>query len=35
MKALYSSGNDNERSLAAWMERLGMATPHPHPDANE
>lgn len=25
MRALYASGNDNERALAAWMERLGMA----------
>ena len=25
MIALYSSGNENERSLAAWMARLGMA----------
>jgi transcriptional regulator len=25
MKAMYSSGNDNERELAAWMDRLGMA----------
>jgi transcriptional regulator len=35
MKALYSSGNDSERSLAAWMERLGMATPRSHPNVNE
>lgn len=27
--ALYSSGNDNERSLAAWMERLGMTPQRP------
>lgn len=26
MKAMYVSGNDNERALAAWMERLGMTT---------
>lgn len=25
MRALYASGDDNERALAAWMERLGMA----------
>ena len=25
MQAMYSAGNDNERSLAAWMERLGKA----------
>ncbi|MDO9166971.1 MAG: FMN-binding negative transcriptional regulator [Rhodoferax sp.] len=24
MRAMYASGNDNERALAAWMERLGM-----------
>lgn len=24
MRTLYASGNDNERALAAWMERLGM-----------
>lgn len=29
MQTLYASGNDNQRALAAWMERLGMvdATP--------
>ncbi len=25
MQTLYASGNDNERALATWMERLGMA----------
>lgn len=31
MQALYAVGNDNERALALWMERLGMvrATPLP------
>lgn len=31
MQALYAVGNDNERALALWMERLGMvlATPRP------
>ena len=31
MQAMYAVGNDNERALAAWMERLGMvlATPRP------
>ena len=24
MRTLYASGNDNQRALAAWMERLGM-----------
>lgn len=24
MKSIYASGNDNERALAAWMQRLGM-----------
>lgn len=24
MKALYAAGNENERALAAWMEKLGM-----------
>ena len=24
MRTMYASGNDNERALAAWMERLGM-----------
>lgn len=32
MQALYSSGNDNERALAAWMARLGMATQRPNGD---
>ena len=25
MKSIYLSGNDNERALALWMDRLGMA----------
>lgn len=25
MKAMYAAGNDNERGLAGWMDRLGMA----------
>ena len=25
MKAMYLSGNENERALAVWMQRLGMA----------
>jgi transcriptional regulator len=29
MSAVYSLGNDNERALAGWMERLGMAPPRP------
>ena len=29
MMAIYSSGNDDERALAAWMERLGMVPPRP------
>ena len=29
MQAMYSLGNDNERALAAWMERLGMVPPRP------
>ncbi|WP_296444301.1 FMN-binding negative transcriptional regulator [Rhodoferax sp. UBA5149] len=32
MKAMYASGNDNERSLASWMERLGMAPQRPTGD---
>jgi transcriptional regulator len=24
MKAMYSTGNDDQRELAAWMDRLGM-----------
>lgn len=32
MKTLYSSGNDNERALAAWMERLGMTPQRPYGD---
>ncbi|MEI6734763.1 MAG: FMN-binding negative transcriptional regulator [Comamonadaceae bacterium] len=28
MKAGYASGNENERALAAWMERLGMIPEH-------
>lgn len=24
MKAIYAAGNENERALAAWMDRLGM-----------
>ena len=27
MQAQYASGNDNERALALWMERLGIAPP--------
>ena len=27
MHQAYSAGNDDERALAAWMERLGMVTP--------
>lgn len=26
MKSIYASGNDNERALAAWMDRLGMSS---------
>ena len=26
MKAMYAAGNEDERALAAWMDRLGMAT---------
>jgi transcriptional regulator len=26
MKAIYAAGNEDERALATWMERLGMAT---------
>ncbi|MDD5336151.1 MAG: FMN-binding negative transcriptional regulator [Rhodoferax sp.] len=29
MQAMYGSGNDNERALAAWMERLGMLAAAP------
>lgn len=29
MKAIYAAGNDNERALATWMDRLGMV-----PDKN-
>ena len=25
MNAMYLSGNENERALAVWMQRLGMA----------
>lgn len=25
MKAMYAAGNENERGLASWMDRLGMA----------
>lgn len=32
MKAIYASGNDNERALAVWMERLGLATQSPDGD---
>jgi transcriptional regulator len=32
MKAMYASGNDNERSLAAWMERLAMTPQRPNGD---
>ena len=24
MKALYAAGNEDERALAAWMDRLGL-----------
>lgn len=27
MKAMYAAGNENERGLANWMDRLGMAGP--------
>lgn len=29
MQTMYGSGNDNERALAAWMERLGMVAAAP------
>jgi transcriptional regulator len=29
-RALYASGNDNERALAAWMERLAATPPRPN-----
>jgi len=32
MKSMYLSGNDQERDLAAWMERLGLATQHSQAD---
>lgn len=32
MKAIYLSGNDNQRALAVWMERLGLATQRPDGD---
>lgn len=32
MRAMYASGNDNERSLAAWMERLAMIPQRPNGD---
>lgn len=25
MESVYASGNENERALAEWMDRLGMA----------
>jgi hypothetical protein len=24
MKAIYSAGNENERALAEWMDKLGL-----------
>lgn len=29
MQAMYALGNDNQRALAVWMERLGMTTATP------
>jgi transcriptional regulator len=25
LQAIYAAGNDNERALAAWMRKLGLA----------
>ncbi|MDO9198515.1 FMN-binding negative transcriptional regulator [Rhodoferax sp.] len=32
MRALYASGNDNERALATWMDRLAITTQRPNGD---
>ncbi len=32
MRAMYASGNDNERALATWMERLAMTPQRPNGD---
>ena len=32
MRAMYASGNDNERDLAWWMERLAVTTQRPNGD---
>jgi len=29
MHEIYASGNDDERALASWLERLGLASPTP------
>ena len=32
MRTLYASGNDNERDLASWMDRLAVTTQRPNGD---